>query len=124
MTQVHLVMPYMRAQNKEVLLDAYRPMNVILHPIMFADEVIEFGEPWVSPCIIPLESKKGPEGMEIQNIKRNYFIEHSEIIDDDYYVAVDDDDMYEPNVFNEIKWMNDDIVIISMKRGHRYADKT
>lgn len=119
MTQVHLVMPYMRAQNKEVLLDAYRPMNVILHPIMFADEVIEFDEPWVSPCIIPLESKKGPEGMEIQNIKRNYFIEHSEIIDDDYYVAVDDDDMYEPNVFNEIKWMNDDIVIISMKRGHR-----
>ena len=37
MTQVHLIMPYMRAQNKEVLLDAYRPMNVILHPIMFAD---------------------------------------------------------------------------------------
>ena len=57
--------------------------------------------------------------MEIQNVKRNYFIEHSEIIDDDYYVAVDDDDMYEPNVFNEIKWMNDDIVIISMKRGHK-----
>jgi len=51
--------------------------------------------------------------------KRNYFIKNSNIIDEDYYVAVDDDDFYEPNVFDEVSKMDDDIVIISMKRGYR-----
>lgn len=117
MKQVHLVMPFMRNENKQLLLDAYRPMNVILHPIMFADEVSNFDEAWVIPCIIPLKHKQGPPGMEVQNVKRNYFIEHEPIIDDDYYVAVDDDDMYEDGVLDEIKKMDDDILIISMKRG-------
>ena len=119
MKQVHLVVPYMREQNKDILLDAYRPMNVILHPIMFEDEPIEFRESWIFPCVIPMSKKQDFGTMEVQNVKRNWFIEHEPIIDDDYYVAVDDDDMYESGVFDEIKKMDDDIVIISMKRGNQ-----
>jgi hypothetical protein len=124
MRQIHLIMPYMRANNKEVLLNAYRPMDIILHPIMFEHEAaaISFDEPWIFPVIVPREYEQGPEGMEIQNIKRNYFIQNCEIIDDDYYVAVDDDDMYEPGVFDAVKQMDNDIVIISMKRGYRIPD--
>lgn len=110
-------MPFMREQNKDVLMDAYRPMNVILHPIMFEDEPIEFSEPWVIPCVIPMSKTRDFGTMEVQNVKRNWFIWHEKIIDDDYYVAVDDDDMYESGVFDEIRKMDDDIVIISMKRG-------
>jgi len=50
--------------------------------------------------------------------KRNWFIENCLISDDDYYVTADDDDLYESNVFNEVRKMDSDIVIISMKRGH------
>ena len=125
MRQVHLIMPFMRGENKDTLIRAYKPMNIILHPIMFAREAakISFNEPWIFPVIIPQAFENGPKGMEIQNIKRNYFIRNCEIVDDDYYVAVDDDDMYESNVFNEIKKMNDDIVIISMRRGHSIPKK-
>lgn len=102
-------------------------MGVILHPIMFEDEFILFRDEnaayghlpsWIFPSMVPMDSKDCKVMMP-GTFKRNWFIQHNKIIDDDYYVTVDDDDMYEPNVFDEIKKMDDDIVIISMKRGHR-----
>ncbi len=98
----------MRGENKDTLIEAYRPMNIILHPIMFEREAatIPFNEPWIFPVVIPADQEQGPEGMEIHSVKRNWFIKNCEIIDDDYYVSADDDDMYQPNVFDEIKrWM-------------------
>ena len=118
---IHLIIPFSRPENKDKIIEAYRPMNVILHPIMFIDEIQDFGSDedlWIQPCIIPTESKDCKVMMP-GTFKRNWFIKTCEIIDEDYYVTVDDDDMYEPNVMGEIHKMNDDIVIISMKRGHR-----
>jgi hypothetical protein len=117
--QVHLVIPFWRRNNKDALTEAYRPMNIIMHPVMFEDEAMEWDEPWIQPVIVPFQSSKYGHLQEPQNVKRNWFIQNHEIIDSDYYVAVDDDDMYEANVFGEIKKMDDDIVIISMKRGNR-----
>jgi hypothetical protein len=91
-------------------------MRVMWHPIMFQDEAVEFNEPWIFPVTIPMDSKDC-KAAHPGTFKRNWFIENCRIFDDDYYVCVDDDDMYEPNVMSEIKAMNDDIVIISMKRG-------
>ncbi len=113
---IHLVIPFYRQNNKNNLIEAYRPMRAILHPIMFQDEETKWDEPWIEPVVIPMDSKDC-EGIP-SNVKRNYFIRNCKIMDDDYYVTVDDDDMYEPGVFDEIKKMDDDIVIISMKRGH------
>jgi hypothetical protein len=119
MKQIHLIMPFMRNENKEKLLDAYRSMGVVLHPIMFLDERIEFpDESWLVPSYIPMYAQDCKALMP-GSFKRNYWIQHNDIIADDYYVTVDDDDMYEANVFNEIKKMDDDIIIISMKRGYR-----
>jgi hypothetical protein len=116
---IHLIVPFSRPENVSKLIDAYRPMNVIMHPIMFEDEVMEFpDEPWIQPCVIAAESKDCKVMMP-GCYKRNWWISAGTIIDDDYYVTVDDDDMYEPNVMSEIRKMDDDIVIISMKRGHR-----
>jgi len=107
----------MRHELKETLIEAYRPMGIVWHPIMFQDEVAEFNEPWILPAIIPTDSKDC-KSMMPGNFKRNWWIKNNEIIDGDYYVTVDDDDMYEPGVFDAIRQMDDDIVIISMKRGH------
>ena len=117
MKNIHLIMPFSRHELKDKLIEAYRPMNVILHPIMFQDEETPFGEPWILPVIIPTNSRDCTVLMP-GTLKRNYFIKNAEIIDEDYYVTVDDDDMYEAGVFGHVKQMNDDIVIISMKRGY------
>ena len=116
--QIHLVMPFWRKENKDILAAAYRPMRVSWHPIMFQNEAVEFNKPWIFPVVIPMDSKDC-KAAHPGTFKRNWFIEHCRIFDDDYYVCVDDDDMYEPNVMGAIKVMNDDIVIISMKRGHK-----
>lgn len=124
MKNIHLIMPFMRHENKEKLIEAYRPMSVILHPIMFLNELTAFKEElWIKPFIIPMDSKDCKVMMP-GNFKRNWFIKNCPISDDDYYVTVDDDDMYEPNVFDETRKMDDDIVIISMKRGYQIPRDT
>lgn len=116
---VHIIIPFSRPENKDKLIEAYRPMNVILHLLMFDNELTDFpDEPWIKPLMIPMSSDECNVLMP-GTFKRNKFIKGCGIIDDDYYVTADDDDMYEPNVFDEIRKMDDDIVIISMKRGHR-----
>ena len=118
MKQIHLIIPFLRHELKDTLIEAYRPMGIILHPIMFVDEASYFNEPWIEPYIIDEMYSKQCTASMPGNYKRNWFIKHHEIIDDDYYITVDDDDMYEAGVFDVIKKMDDDIVIISMKRGH------
>jgi len=117
-TQVHLVMPFWRKENKGILAAAYRPMRVCWHPIMFQDEVVDFDETWIFPVVIPMEAKDCGAAHP-GTFKRNWFIKNYPINDNAYYVTADDDDMYESNVMSEVKVMDDDIVIISMKRGHK-----
>ncbi len=114
--QIHLVIPFWRKNQKNVLIEAYRPMAVHLHPIMFEDEAIDWKEPWVHPVVIPMKADS-VKGVIPGNFKRNWFIQNEQIIDNDYYVCADDDDLYEPGVMAEIKKHDEDIVIISMKRG-------
>lgn len=119
--KVHLVMPFYRKENLQKIVDAYRPMNVILHPIMFADEVQDFGsneDHWIESFIIESESSDC-KAERVECFKRNKFIFAHTFIDSDYYVCVDDDDMYEPNVFSEVSKMDSEIVIVSMKRGYQ-----
>jgi hypothetical protein len=111
-------MPFSRPENKDKLVEAYQSMNIILHPIMFEDELIIFPDKdWIVPFIIA-ERSGDCKVMMPGTYKRNKFIKLHPIIDNDYYVTADDDDFYEPNVFSEVSKMSDDIVIISMKRGH------
>jgi len=114
---IHLITPFSRPENVNLLVEAYRPMNVILHPITFYDELIHFpDEEWIKPYVINTLSKDCKAGT-IAGYKRNQWIKNNTIVDDDYYVTADDDDMYEAGVFDAIKQMDNDIVIISSKRG-------
>jgi len=115
---IRLIMPFSRPENKQKLIDGYKDKGVILYPIMFQDEAIDWGEEhWIHPVII-YEKSTDCKVMMPGCYKRNFYIESYEIINDDYYVTVDDDDFYEPSVFTEVSKMSDDIVIVSMKRGH------
>ena len=116
MKEIHLVMPFSRPENKGKIMDAYRGLNVILHPIIFRDEAIEFGEPWIRPYVIDEPSKLCTVLMP-GTYKRNRWIEAHELEPEDYYLTVDDDDFYEPGAFEEVRKEDADIVIISMKRG-------
>ena len=111
---IHLIMPFSRRHLWRALIDAYRPMNVILHPLILSTEdPPEPLEDWIWP------STYIQEGGFNQSEMLNEFIESDTITDDDYYITVSDDDMYEPGVFDIIRNMDDPVVIISMKRGHR-----
>jgi len=123
MANIHLIMPFSRPENKDKLVEFYRPLNVILHPIMFCDEVVDWdGEHWIHPAIIP-EPSTSCKAMMPGSYKRNWYIENYVIMTNDYYLTADDDDAYESNVFDEVSKMNSDVVIISMKRGH-YTPKS
>jgi hypothetical protein len=111
---VHLIMPFSRHHLWDKLLDAYRPMNVILHPLILANEKLPSPlEDWVHPLICV----QGDEFNQSSLI--NEFIRSEFIADTDYYVSVSDDDMYEQDVFAAIRNMDDPVVVISMKRGYR-----
>ncbi len=117
MKQIHLIIPFSRHENKENLIDAYRGMGVVVHLIMFQDEAVELpSDDFLNPIMISEDSKDCKAKMP-GCYKRNWFIKNCDIVDGDYYVTADDDDMYEPGVFDAVRQMDDDIVIISMKRG-------
>lgn len=114
MKKIHIIMPFSRHEHWQKLLDAYRPMKVILHPLVYGNEKFPAPlEDWVRP------SASGMIGEFNQSTLLNDFIRLAPIVDDDYYVTANDDDMYERGVFDAIRKMDDPVVVISMKRGYQ-----
>jgi hypothetical protein len=106
------------------LIGYYEPMGVTWHPVLFKDEnVVTFDKPWIEPFILD-HSQDGFEGFIDKGYhKKNEFIRLADIEDEDYYCILDDDDMAELGVFTKIAQMDDDCVVVSMKRGfHTPAD--
>jgi hypothetical protein len=118
-------MAFSRQHLKDVLIGKYHPMNIIWHPIMFEDEAAEanFSEPWIQPIILP-GNAPAPDFVIVGIQKLNYFIQNASIIDEDYYCIPSDDDMYEDGVFDEVKTIDEDVVVISLKRGHQIPPNT
>jgi hypothetical protein len=122
MRNIHVITPFSRYHLLDTLIEAYKPMDIIWHLIAFQDEPLpNIHEPWIIPYVIRMNRKDCTAVMP-QYFMRNEWIKQNDIIDEDYYVTVDDDDMYEDGVFDQIKKMNEDIIIISMKRGYKIPD--
>jgi len=114
-SHIHLLIPFSRHHLWQTIVDAYRPMEVILHPIVFADEELPlYDESWIQGLKLSISKIQGNLSSLL-----NGFISSNHIIDDDYYVTVADDDMYDQDVFQFIRNMSDPVVVISMKRGYR-----
>lgn len=95
-----------------LILENFKRPDVIFHPII--DTPIDFPkEDWIKPFTFdPDRTRKW-----ILFDAWNKYIESGNLIDDDYYMFISDDDFLEPNFFNKIKDVNTDIILVSMKRG-------
>ncbi|OPY74913.1 MAG: hypothetical protein A4E65_03690 [Syntrophorhabdus sp. PtaU1.Bin153] len=116
---IHIVTAFSRGHLFDTHVAAYGPMGVIWHPVVFESEkdIVSSPFPWVRPFIIPDPVR--PLGwFDVGYHKKNEFIKGAEIADDDYYMVLDDDDSIEPEAVEALKGMDNDIVIISMKRGY------
>jgi len=108
---MRIVIPFSRNYLQKELIKLYKPLNIILHPIQHED--LKWDEDWIIPVKYPLE--RNP--FDICYDKMNFFKETFDIIDNEYYMVIGDDDALELNVPEEINKMDDDIVVISLKRG-------
>ena len=125
-SKVHVVTAFSRFHLIDTIVRFYSSMNIIWHPIIFDSEASGVVFPdykWIEPVIIPapvddLNVEAGSTGYD----KKNAFIQGADIVDNDYYCMLDDDDMVANGVFDEIRDMDDDVVFVSMKRGHHTPD--
>jgi hypothetical protein len=115
LSNLHVVMPFSRANLKEEIINLYKPYGVALYPIEFPDQCgLWNGEWFISPFVIdPCE-----ENTDICYYKLNQFIKHHKIVDEDYYWFMCDDDSFEEDVISNIKASDSDVVMVSMKRGY------
>jgi hypothetical protein len=112
--KIHLLSPFMRHELLPTLISYLKDMDVIFHPIMTVEEGKSFAKDvpeWVQPLIDDIQA------YAVAYEKINRFIDTQDIIDDDYYGFMGDDDMYEPGFFDQIKQETSDIIFYSLYRG-------
>lgn len=69
---------------------------------------------WIRPVLVPPLRIPGDQVYK----KFNDFIEKENIIDEDYYGFMGDDDAYEPGFFDVIREQKSKVVIFSLSRGN------
>jgi hypothetical protein len=111
--KIHIICPFMRHHLLKTLLTYLEPMNIEWHPIVMEDEKFDIDLPWVHPLVMP-NVPFGGVGFK----KMNYFLDTQEIINDDYYCFMGDDDMYEQGFFDEIRKQTAKIIYVSLSRGN------
>jgi hypothetical protein len=120
MKNVHVVMPFKRHQHTQNLIDYYSKTNTILYPLTFVDEKpMDAIADWIRPFVTQRQEAVFPCAKLI-----NLFIKTANIVNDEYYVQANDDEIYEDGVFKQISEYDDDVVVISMKRGHHIPTKS
>ena len=112
--KIHVITPLHRVYLVPTLIHYLKPMGVEWYPIMAPSELVEFDEEWIHP--VNVRERKPREGIAY---KQNHFIETQEIIDEDYYCNMMDDDMYEPGFFDVIRTQKAKIIVFSLYRGDK-----
>lgn len=96
------------------------PMSVIWHPVCNeGDETFKKSAEDKNSWIKPIYISDIPKEWDKCYAKINHFINSQEINNEDYYMILNDDDAIEENIIEEIKKMDNDIVVVSMKRGNQ-----
>lgn len=109
---IHIVTAFHRINLKEKLTEMLGKFKIIWHPVCDID--VYFKENWIQAI-----KATPPDEWDKCYWKINNFIKTQKIIDKDYYMILNDDDSIEQNVISEIKKMDNDIVVVSMKRGDK-----
>lgn len=120
---LHIITPFSRPENLQFYIDNLKDKNVIWHPIFHTDTPVEVKYiDWIEEYNLIYDSNKEcPEGVFPNIFKGNEFIKGMQIVENDRYLFMNDDDWFEDNVFEQFKEENDpedDVCFISMKRGY------
>lgn len=126
----HVITPLARFGNVADLMLMLENQNITWHVITDDDakETVSFTQPWIKHYVCPAE---GVEFWKRCNTSINWFIDTQEIIHDDMYCFLNDDDGYEPFFFDKMrsalsqikeKSYPSEVMICSMERGHSIPD--
>lgn len=126
----HVITPLARYGNVPELISMLENQNVTWHVITDHDSKETFTptHPWIIHHICPND---GMEFWKRCNHSINWFIENCEIIPDDMYCFMNDDDGYHPQFFKRMRYVVEEckrtnqpseVIICSMERGHTIPD--
>ncbi|MHA1342377.1 MAG: hypothetical protein ACTSQG_00190 [Promethearchaeota archaeon] len=117
----HVIVPFYRQHLTDELIKHFEPMDLIWHPVCDKVDIEPFkniDKDWIKPVLCPPLKIPG----ETAYRKINDFIDAGDIIDDDYYGFIGDDDMYVPGFIDKIKQQTAKIIIFSASRGQLTPD--
>lgn len=117
MPKIHVICAFYRKYLLPTHLEYLTPMDI--EWIVACDEVDiepfkDNNRDWIKPVLVPPLKIPGDQVYK----KFNNCIERIDIIDDDYYCFMGDDDMYEPGFFDAIRQQTAKVVIVSASRGN------
>jgi len=110
--EIHVLTPLFRVYLVPTLVYYLEPMDIQWYPIMTPSEITTFDKDWIHPVHV---NELPPKAQCCQ--KFNAFLDLHEIIDDDYYAFMCDDNMYEPGFFDVIRQQSAKILICALYRG-------
>jgi hypothetical protein len=110
--KIHILTPFYRIHLAQTLIHYYEPMGIEWYPIVAPKEDIPFDRDWIHPIHVTELAPK-----ETCARKFNDFLDTQEVIDNDYYGFMCDDNMYEPEFFDVIRKQTAKILIVSAYRG-------
>jgi hypothetical protein len=128
--KIHVLTPFWRKDLIPTLIHHLERHNIEWYPIIAPNEQIDlekeslselFNREWIHPIVV-----KNFDPAEGSFRKFNDFLDTQEIIKDDYYCFMNDDDGYEPGFFDVIREQTAKIIMCSMYRGNHFpsADTT
>jgi hypothetical protein len=110
--KIHIITAFYRVHLIPTLIHYYEPMGIEWYPMVAAERNKFPDKEWIHPIVVPELSPTDQSYRKIID-----FAETQEIIDDDYYGFLGDDDMFEPGFFDVIRQQTAKILVCSLYRG-------
>lgn len=129
---IHLICPFYRKHLLPTHINYLKPTGIYWHPVCDPIDIKAFdaiNESWIYPFLcsdlIGLKKDNPIDARACDKAtfnacfgKINAFINAGNIIDDDYYGFMGDDDSYEPGFFDVIRQQTAKILMFSLSRGN------
>jgi len=110
----HVLTPFSRWFNLIEMGDCLKRQGVQWHLLLDEGAKTHDLGSWVHQYEFP----PPPPDFFVGHWMINQFLEKVGVNDDDYYIVLTDDDFTEPGFFKKVEGCTEDIVIVSMQRGH------
>ena len=112
---IHILTPFTRFENLPFYIENLSKLKIIWHPILEKPDD-RFNLPWIEPFYCQNKTTRG----DVMYYKLNMFFVDGDIVDNDKYFIMNDDDWFDPTIIDKLSTMPDPIIFVSMKRGHNY----